>query len=263
MIQSARKSHLNQVQASFALQATEFESPKMSFSKQDYLAHTIQNISPHGTELVLEAAAGTCACGRSLAPFVSSVICLDATAPTLQVGKIAAKKDSLHNMEFVQGIVEGIPYQNNTFDIVLTRLAFHHFTEMEAPFREMHRVLKSGGKFVIIDMEAADVQLRSMEDKIETMRDPSHIKNRSRAEFEALFGQYGYRLQMCESTAIPVKLSAWMELTQTPADIQADIVGLMESEIAGGRKTGYQPYLKDGGIYFDQRWLFMMGVKEC
>lgn len=68
---------------------------------------------------------------------------------------------------------------------------------------------------------------------------------------------------MCESTAIPVKLSAWMELTQTPADIQADIVGLMESEIAGGRKTGYQPYLKDGGIYFDQRWLFMMGVKEC
>nr|WP_298549294.1 hypothetical protein [uncultured Lachnoclostridium sp.] len=54
-----------------------------------------------------------------------------------------------------------------------------------------------------------------------------------------------------------------MELTQTPADIQADIVGLMESEIAGGRKTGYQPYLKDGGIYFDQRWLFMMGVKEC
>ena len=93
MIQSARKSHLNQVQASFALQAAEFESPKMSFSKQDYLAHTIQNISPHGTELVLEAAAGTCACGRSLAPSVSSVICLDATAPMLQVGKIAAKKD--------------------------------------------------------------------------------------------------------------------------------------------------------------------------
>ena len=138
MNQSIRESHLNKVQTSFTLQAAEFESPKMSFSKQGYLAHTIQNISPLGTELVLDAAAGTCACGRSLAPFVSYVICLDATASMLQVGRIAAEKDGLHNMEFVQGIVEDIPYQDNTFDIVLTRLAFHHFAEMEAPFREMH-----------------------------------------------------------------------------------------------------------------------------
>ncbi len=39
-------------------------------------------------------------------------------------------------MEFVNGFVEEIPFPDGHFDIVLTRLAFHHFIRIERSFRK-------------------------------------------------------------------------------------------------------------------------------
>lgn len=48
-------------------------------------------------------------------------------------------------------------------------------------------MLKKGGKLAVIDMEAAPEELRDTEDKIETLRDFSHVRNRSLKKFEDLF----------------------------------------------------------------------------
>ena len=64
----------------------------------------------------------------------------------------------------------------------------------------MVRVLKPGGKLVMIDMEAADEVLRNTEDEIETQRDPSHVKNLSKAEMLNLFGTHGLAVEKCETT---------------------------------------------------------------
>ena len=165
-------------------------------------------------------------------------------------------------MQFINGFVEGIPFSNQHFDIVLTRLAFHHFTEVERPFSEMSRVLKHGGKLVVIDMEAAAQEFRETEDRIETMRDPSHVKNRSKQEFEYLFERHGYALVKQESTAISVSLKAWLALTNTPEDTGKEITALMEEDMRGGKPTGFEPYIKDGEIYFNQRWLLLIGIKQ-
>lgn len=37
----------------------------------------------------------------------------------------------------------------------MPRLSLHHFTEMDTPFSDMNRILKSSGKLISIDMEAA------------------------------------------------------------------------------------------------------------
>ena len=47
----------------------------------------------------------------------------------------------------------------------------------------MARVLKTGGKLVVIDMEAAEEALRNTENEIETLRDPSHVRKLSKEEF--------------------------------------------------------------------------------
>lgn len=44
----------------------------------------------------------------------------------------------------------------------------------------MARVLKTGGKLVVIDMEAAEEALRNTENEIETLRDPSHVRKLSK-----------------------------------------------------------------------------------
>ena len=256
-----KPANLDDIQKSFTQQAKHFESASMNFSKQDYLDYTVRCMELSPADRVLEAAAGTCACGRSVAPFVKSVVCLDATPAMLNVGREKAEESGLANMEFRQGLVEDIPFAEQIFDIVLTRLAFHHFSGVEKPFAEMARVLKKGGKLVVIDMEAAEEELRTIEDHLETLRDPSHVKNLSKPEFLALFAGHGFQVARQESTIIPVSLKAWLALTETPAGLGEEIRARLEAELKGGPATGFKPYLKDGELYFEQRWLMMIGLK--
>ena len=84
--------NLSNIQRSFTLQAQNFEKKGLNMSKQDYLDYTVRRMNLTPDDCVLEAAAGTCICGRSVAPFVKSVTCLDATPAMLAVGEEAAVK---------------------------------------------------------------------------------------------------------------------------------------------------------------------------
>lgn len=253
--------NLCEIQKSFTIQAENFENPNMNFSKQEYLDYTVTSIRLSPADNVLETAAGTCACGRSMAPFVNSVVCLDATQAMLDVGRREALSSGLLNMRFLLGIVEQLPFEDETFDVVISRLAFHHFEEIDRPFAQMARVLKKGGKLVIIDMEAAAEPLRVIEDAIETMRDPSHMRNRSRAELLDLYDKHGIAVVKNEITQLPVSLDAWMALTDTPPDVCQKIRALMDGELSGGDKTGFEPCVENGSIRFSQRWLLLIGQK--
>ena len=137
---------------------------------------------------------------------------------------------------------------------------FHHFTNCEEPFNEMKRVLKKGGKLVIWDMVAAEDDLREINDKIEKMRDISHNRILSQDEFLNLYGK-DFEMKLVERKEIPVNLTNWMELTDTPSDVRSEIVELMNKELKKEIQTGFLPYLKDEQIYFNHRWLLLIGIK--
>ena len=65
--------NLEKVNHSFAIQAQNFESKDVNFTREDYLDYTISCIGPKAQDIVLEAAAGTCVCGRSFAPLVKQL----------------------------------------------------------------------------------------------------------------------------------------------------------------------------------------------
>lgn len=250
--------HNDTIKQSFKKQAEKFATYHMS--KAEYTDYLIQRIGAKGNEHVLEVAAGTCICGRALAPFVKDITCFDLTEEMLAEGKKLAKKSQIKNISFQVGNAEKLPYEAETFDLVITRLSFHHFANPELPFQEMKRVLKKGGKLIVWDMEATEESLRTIDDKIERMRDPSHTRILSREEFEKMF-QTDFTLQCEETTLIPVKLNNWMELTDTPKDVQEKIIELMKNDLAGGCKTGFSPYVKEGQIMFDHRWLLLIGER--
>ena len=251
--------HNDMVQQSFRKQADKFAVYHMS--KAEYTDYLIRKIGATGNEHALEVAAGTCICGRALAPFVKDITCLDLTEEMLIHGKKLAEESQINNIHFQTGNAEELPYEDETFDLVMTRLSFHHFLNPDKPFQEMRRVLKKGGKLVVWDMEAAKESLRVVDDKIEQMRDPSHTRILSREEFEKMF-EKDFVLQCEESTLVPVNLKSWMELTDTPENMQTEITGLMKDELSGGSKTGFSPYIKDGQIMFDHRWLLLIGIKR-
>ena len=126
----------------------------------------------------------------------------------------------------------------------------------------MVRVLKPGGKLVMIDMEAADKMLRNTEDEIETQRDPSHVKNLSKTEMLSLFETHGLAIEKCETTEMPQRLENWLALPQTPDPIRKKIRQRMQADITGHDKTGFSPYLKNNDIFFNQKWVLAIGKKD-
>jgi len=69
--------------------------------------------------------------------------------------KMAAKKaaESGVKAEFLQGSASKMPWQSNSFDFLLCRAAFKNFAQPVVALQEMCRVLKPGGRGLIIDLK--------------------------------------------------------------------------------------------------------------
>jgi SAM-dependent methyltransferase len=50
----------------------------------------------------------------------------------------------------VKGSAESMPFADNSFDVVYSHGVLHHTTNIENTFREIKRVLRPGGKFIIM-----------------------------------------------------------------------------------------------------------------
>ncbi|HEY6621868.1 MAG TPA: class I SAM-dependent methyltransferase [Steroidobacteraceae bacterium] len=56
------------------------------------------------------------------------------------------------DIDFRQGNASAMPFAENSFDLILCRAAFKNFSQPLAALNEMHRVLKPGGRALIIDL---------------------------------------------------------------------------------------------------------------
>ena len=77
----------------------------------------------------------------------ADITCLDYSADMMAVAQGRAKKMGLANLRFQQGDVGALPFEDNSFDLVLSLNGFHAFPNKEAAYRETFRVLKPGGIF--------------------------------------------------------------------------------------------------------------------
>lgn len=249
------------IRESFKNQAGKFDSNNYHLSKSDYQNYMIDKVMPQKSEQLLEVAAGTCICGRAFAPYVSYVTCLDATTEMLECGKKKALSEGISNIMFIKGIAEELPFLDNSFDIVISRLAFHHFVNPENIFDEMKRVLKQHGKLVIMDMTMEDKTLRTKVDDIERMRDFSHIKELTFEEMSNLYINNNVRICFQEKIDVPVDLENWMEFTNTPELEKNKIREFMKQDIENGELTGFFPYIESDRVKFNHHWVLNIGEK--
>ena len=77
----------------------------------------------------------------------ADITCLDYSADMMAVAQHRAEKMSLSNVQFRQGDVGALPFEDGSFDLVLSLNGFHAFPDKGAAYRETFRVLKPGGTF--------------------------------------------------------------------------------------------------------------------
>ena len=77
----------------------------------------------------------------------ADITCLDFSDEMMSNAQKRAQALKIHNVSFVQGDVGKLPFENESFDIVLSLNGFHAFPDKDAAFKETSRVLKPGGIF--------------------------------------------------------------------------------------------------------------------
>ena len=77
----------------------------------------------------------------------ADITCLDYSADMMAAARRRAQAAGIGNITFRQGDVGALPFEDETFDAVLSLNGFHAFPDKEAAYRETFRVLKKGGTF--------------------------------------------------------------------------------------------------------------------
>ena len=110
----------------------------------------------------------------------------------LDFGRELAAKKGLANVTFKQGDVTTLPFPDGSFSVVVTRYTFHHFLDPLAVFKEMVRVCRRGGRIAVVDMYASEDDAKAAQwNRLELLRDPSHVRCLPLSELKALFGKVG------------------------------------------------------------------------
>lgn len=111
------------------------------------------NIKSGDTVIDLGSGAGNdCFIARKIAGDTGRVIGIDFTEAMIAKARLNADKLGYNNVEFRQGDIEKMPVTANTADVVVSNCVLNLVPNKDNVFKEIYRVLKTGGHFSISDI---------------------------------------------------------------------------------------------------------------
>ena len=166
--------------------------------KEDY-PPILDEIKKQDFETLLDAG---CATGPMLSLLTmeypdKNYIGLDLSPEMIKI----AKKKNLRNTTFIEGDCENMPLEDNTFDIVINSQSFHHYPNPLSFFKEVHRVLKPGGKLILRDNTGSKAVLFFMNNiamKLANVTGHGDVKASSIQEIQKYCRQSGLKIQHLE-----------------------------------------------------------------
>jgi ubiquinone/menaquinone biosynthesis C-methylase UbiE len=168
----------------------------------------------------------------NVAPHVRSVIAYDLSQEMLDVVAEAARERGLGNVTTQRGVAEELPFEDGRFDAVLSRLTAHHWRDVNAGLREAARVLKPGGLAVFMDAVSPGVPLLdTFLQAIELLRDCSHVRDYSRAEWEAAIAGVGLVVEATSHFRFHLDFQAWVERMNTPRG-QVEAIRALQTSVS-------------------------------
>ncbi|MBV8081546.1 MAG: methyltransferase domain-containing protein [Candidatus Eremiobacteraeota bacterium] len=189
---------LERVQSQFSATAQRYvDSPRHATG--DDLERLVELAQLRGTERVLDVATGGGHTALAFAPHAADVVASDLTPRMLEVAAELAASRGVDNVRFVRAQAESLPFDDASFDVVTCRVAPHHFADPAAFVREVARVLRPGGRFLLDDqMAPEDRELDQFVNTFERWRDPSHVRAYTPSEWRAWIAEAGLTVERVE-----------------------------------------------------------------
>jgi SAM-dependent methyltransferase len=123
---------------------------------------------------------------------------------------------------------EDLPFADASFDAVVCRLAAHHFADVGTAVQEMARVAAS--RVVICD----NTFVSAASEEADRLRDPSHVRNYSIAEWRSFFELAGLEQADERFLERPLEIEPWLARVGCTGDDAERVRALLAGRIAGG-----------------------------
>jgi SAM-dependent methyltransferase len=162
-----------------------------------------------------------------LARHAARVVAVDLSADMLAAVTETAKDKGLPNIETHRASVERLPFGDASFDFVVTRYSAHHWLDFEGGLYEARRVAKSGSPAIFMDVFTPDIPLLDTHlQSLELLRDTSHVRNYTLAEWSGSLARTGFVLQGVRTWRLHLEFKSWIARMRTPEVFEAAIRAL-------------------------------------
>lgn len=179
---------------------------------------------------VLDLGCGAGHVSFQVAPFVNKVIAYDLSDSMLEVVAKASQEKQLKNIETAQGVAESLPFADNSFDFVFSRYSAHHWQDLGIALREVKRVLKPSGRAAFIDVVSPEQPLLDTYlQTVEVLRDTSHVRDYSVAEWIRQMGEAGLLVTKHHKQKLRLEFNSWVTRMRTPDVYKSAILSLQQS----------------------------------
>ncbi|WP_442579016.1 class I SAM-dependent methyltransferase [Mesorhizobium sp. ASY16-5R] len=185
-----------------------------------------------------------------MARHAARVTAADLSSEMLAAVRATALQKGLGNIETVQAPAEKLPFDDASFDFLGCRYSAHHWRDFVGGLRQARRVLKSGGRAVFIDAFASgqalfDTHLQA----VELLRDTSHVRDYTAAEWIGALGRAGFALAGCRTWRLRMDFPTWTARMRTP-DENARAIRILQSA-ASAETRAYFAIEADGSFLLD------------
>jgi SAM-dependent methyltransferase/tetratricopeptide (TPR) repeat protein len=193
---------------------------------------------PHWHAVDVATAAGHTA--LAFAPHVARVTGVDATPEMLAEARTLAAARGITSTAFVPGRAEALPFADASVDLVTCRIAAHHFSDVPRFLAETRRILTSGGRFGLVDNVAPDAELlpaftaadlaaaEAAYDAFERLRDPSHGRALTVADWRQAVAAAGLTVTHVETLPKRMDFAAWCRRLSVPAATVATLARMLD-----------------------------------
>ena len=209
---------------------------------------------------VLDVACGPGMVACAAAKRTRRVVGIDLTPAMIEQARALQAKLGIGNAEWRIGEAANLPFPPESFDAVLTRYSFHHFPDPGVELAEMLRVARPGARVAVADLVLPAPQA-AVYDRMERLRDPSHVRTLSREELGAAVEAAGLRDLRRADYLFTIELSRLMLASFPKAGDAPRVRAMFEADV-GADRMGLCLRRKAGDITLSYPVAIVSGVKR-